>query len=308
MDASHDAPGACRRGRIFCAVRLCHPPPLRQAPSVGGRRIDVWIQDFHFPPRPTPLSPLVIRDRGHPHRSSTAMRNGASGIPFTRELTDNPLRHDWKTFIGNLAFLMKTYVPVWGSNDALWSLKFEWWFYMLYPLYWTDPAAIAVRRNGDRPRPFFGLSHWQGIWFFVPAGILFRDVVGWNVDLVARSPHWPRVHSLPGGSGSPFRMGRLLLVSRFQRTLYLEMMHRSVPDILWGLSCAGLMSLGFWWQQTGGFLRPLERLKWLGDICPMRSYVVHFHDTGLYERLGHLTVRLRSNCRDISGGFSSASH
>ena len=38
------------------------------------------------------------------------------------------------TFIGNLLFLQDSIVPVFGSNGPLWSLKFEWWFYMIYPL------------------------------------------------------------------------------------------------------------------------------------------------------------------------------
>lgn len=42
--------------------------------------------------------------------------------------------HDLTTLAGNLLFVQETYVPVFGSNGPLWSLKYEWWFYMLYPL------------------------------------------------------------------------------------------------------------------------------------------------------------------------------
>jgi peptidoglycan/LPS O-acetylase OafA/YrhL len=44
--------------------------------------------------------------------------------------------YGWRTFFGNLAFLQKTYVPCWGSDRPLWSLKYEWWFYMIYPCLW----------------------------------------------------------------------------------------------------------------------------------------------------------------------------
>lgn len=50
--------------------------------------------------------------------------------PF-RIVKDN---FDLSTLLGNLSFLMNTYVETWGSNFALWSLKFEWWFYMIYPV------------------------------------------------------------------------------------------------------------------------------------------------------------------------------
>ncbi len=39
-----------------------------------------------------------------------------------------------KVFLGNLFFLQKLYVPTFGSNEALWSLTNEFWYYMLFPL------------------------------------------------------------------------------------------------------------------------------------------------------------------------------
>lgn len=42
--------------------------------------------------------------------------------------------HGVTTFFGNLFFLQGGFVPIFGSNGPLWSLMYEWWFYMLYPL------------------------------------------------------------------------------------------------------------------------------------------------------------------------------
>jgi peptidoglycan/LPS O-acetylase OafA/YrhL len=52
-------------------------------------------------------------------------------------INENISMNSWslKTFLGNLVFLYRTYVPVYGTNGPAWSLKFEWWFYMLYPLF-----------------------------------------------------------------------------------------------------------------------------------------------------------------------------
>ena len=44
--------------------------------------------------------------------------------------------HTIQTGLGNMLFLMNSYVPVWGTNGPLWSLKYEWWFYMTYPIFW----------------------------------------------------------------------------------------------------------------------------------------------------------------------------
>jgi peptidoglycan/LPS O-acetylase OafA/YrhL len=37
-------------------------------------------------------------------------------------------------FLGNLFFLQTIYVPPLGSNDPLWSLAYEFWYYLLFPL------------------------------------------------------------------------------------------------------------------------------------------------------------------------------
>ena len=39
-------------------------------------------------------------------------------------------------FAGNAAFLQMVTVPPYGSNEALWSLSFEFWFYVVFPLLW----------------------------------------------------------------------------------------------------------------------------------------------------------------------------
>lgn len=39
-----------------------------------------------------------------------------------------------KNFFGNLLFLQEVKVPTFGSDGALWSLAYEFWYYMLFPL------------------------------------------------------------------------------------------------------------------------------------------------------------------------------
>lgn len=38
------------------------------------------------------------------------------------------------TFFGNLLFLQQIFLPVFGSNDPLWSLAYEFWYYVMFPL------------------------------------------------------------------------------------------------------------------------------------------------------------------------------
>jgi peptidoglycan/LPS O-acetylase OafA/YrhL len=40
----------------------------------------------------------------------------------------------WGTFLGNLFFLQGAHISVFGSNGPLWSLSYEFWYYMLFPV------------------------------------------------------------------------------------------------------------------------------------------------------------------------------
>jgi peptidoglycan/LPS O-acetylase OafA/YrhL len=42
--------------------------------------------------------------------------------------------HDGLTLLGNICFLQDLVVAPYGSNTALWSLAYEFWFYLLFPL------------------------------------------------------------------------------------------------------------------------------------------------------------------------------
>jgi peptidoglycan/LPS O-acetylase OafA/YrhL len=54
----------------------------------------------------------------------------------------------WPVFLGNMGFLQTIFVPVFGSNGALWSLANEFWYYLLFPLgFFALRGGTAVRRR-----------------------------------------------------------------------------------------------------------------------------------------------------------------
>jgi peptidoglycan/LPS O-acetylase OafA/YrhL len=68
-------------------------------------------------------------------------------------------------FCGNLFFVQTILVPTFGSNVALWSLSYEFWFYILFPV-----LATVVMKNNWVDR----------LWFLiVTALILF--FIGWPI-------------------------------------------------------------------------------------------------------------------------------
>jgi peptidoglycan/LPS O-acetylase OafA/YrhL len=54
-----------------------------------------------------------------------------------------PSRDGVETLLGNAAFLQEIVVPTYGSNGPLWSLSYEFWYYVLYPVL----IAVAFGRS-----------------------------------------------------------------------------------------------------------------------------------------------------------------
>jgi peptidoglycan/LPS O-acetylase OafA/YrhL len=51
-----------------------------------------------------------------------------------------------KDFWGSLFFLQEIYTKPYGSDGPLWSLSYEFWFYILFPL-----IALLAKRHSRRP-------------------------------------------------------------------------------------------------------------------------------------------------------------
>ncbi|AEU36876.1 acyltransferase family protein [Granulicella mallensis] len=64
------------------------------------------------------------------------------GIIPNYETGDISQLHTIKIFFGNLFFLQPMWVPTYGSDGSLWSLSYEFWYYLLFPL-----GLIAIRRE-----------------------------------------------------------------------------------------------------------------------------------------------------------------
>lgn len=49
-------------------------------------------------------------------------------------MRSQPIHLDWRTLLGNAFFLQDILVPTFGTNSALWSLSYEFWYYVLFGL------------------------------------------------------------------------------------------------------------------------------------------------------------------------------
>lgn len=71
------------------------------------------------------------------------------------------LRSTVHVFLGNLFFLQSILSPVFGSNGPLWSLSYEFWYYIVFPVL----ILAAARSVGTRARVLYGGFALLLFWF-----------------------------------------------------------------------------------------------------------------------------------------------
>jgi len=74
------------------------------------------------------------------------------------------LRSTIPIFLGNLFFLQSIVTPVFGSNTPLWSLSYEFWYYILFPVLFL----ISVKGIDFRSRIFYEVFAVLLVWFIGP--------------------------------------------------------------------------------------------------------------------------------------------
>ncbi len=173
--------------------------------------------------------------------------------------------HSSSTIFGNLFFLMRFYTPVFGTNGPLWSLAYEWWFYMFYPvLFYMGRSAIK-----------YGLITISLLY-------IFSVTIGFNIILLDKIftllPTWWLGTLLADiySKRSKIRFKYLIPFTLILLILPLEIINiplSGAKEILWAVGFAGFFSLCFQLQSKGK-KNWFIHLKPLGDIS-YSLYVIH---------------------------------
>lgn len=172
-----------------------------------------------------------------------------------------------KTVIGNLFMLHGTYVPEYGSNGLLWSLKYEWWFYMFYP------AIILLAKRSILYSSIMIFSFYVLRLLNVDLMIdLFNDLfsmfsIWWLGVLLS---HYYMKNNM--GTIKHFRILILFIVPSI---LFNEKQDRILYDFFWGLSCVGILSFLLFLNKSSIFVTVLNSLKALGEMS-YTLYLTHF--------------------------------
>ena len=169
------------------------------------------------------------------------------------------------TLAGNLAYLMETYVPVYGSNGPLWSLKFEWWFYMAYPLFWwltrRSLALATILMVG-----LFVVSFQPTLWPIALLRDVFSAMLIWWLGVLLAESFVGRIQ---------WRMPAMMVGCFCLAILLVMLVGKPLNDLAVGLGFTGLLALCFELSRRNVLLIWLARLKPLGDMS-YTLYVVHF--------------------------------
>jgi peptidoglycan/LPS O-acetylase OafA/YrhL len=174
--------------------------------------------------------------------------------------------HQWLTAIGNLLFLMKTYVPTWGTNDPLWSLKFEWWFYMFYPLFFLITRKSVLYATLLMSL-LFVLSFFGAIWPLLLLRSVFSAMLFWWFGALLADIYCGRIRI-------SFKVLCPLIAALFLLPLFPG--GTVLNDLVWSIFFVGVISTCFVIQNLNPkILTPLVKLKWLGDMS-YSLYVIHF--------------------------------
>jgi peptidoglycan/LPS O-acetylase OafA/YrhL len=177
------------------------------------------------------------------------------------------------TALGNLAFLMHGWVDCYGTNGPLWSLHFEWWFYMIYPLLW-----FFTRRSLGVATVFVVIA-FAVSWFVPPgpffsAAQIFTALLTWWFGALLAEIHVGRLR-VRWSWIAPLALllpALPLLLPRLSRWPILASGWGA--DTLYGLGFAGLFALCFVLRGRGWSLRFLTRLRPLGEMS-YTLYIIH---------------------------------
>ena len=199
------------------------------------------------------------------HLGYSIYYSGTTNELINKNVTNN---HDIVNFIGNLFFLETNKIGIWGTNGPSWSLKFEWWFYLLYPVIfifnkksvfkgWLFVLILLIISSF--------LKYHQFVFF---SSILKYLMIWWLGGLLA-DIYTKRIKV------SHLILSALIIFIPIVILFSNKINDNFYADVFWSIGIFGLLNFFFYLQTNGKEHKWANKLKWLGD-CSYTLYIIHF--------------------------------
>jgi peptidoglycan/LPS O-acetylase OafA/YrhL len=207
----------------------------------------------------------IGRSRGYTIYSQTTPYN------FINQLVGSD--HSFRTFLGTSLLWPNT--ADWGTNGPLWSLRTEWWFYLLYPPIWW----LLRRSMRGATALVFGLyiltfipDLWPPNTVLAGLQLVFASFPAWWLGALLAEVYVRQRNRIF------IRVSRLVALFPVLIFATIFMLYWNVPnqfiDMLWAIGFSAIIAGCFAWRSRQRSLKWLERLKPLGDIS-YSLYALH---------------------------------
>ena len=150
-------------------------------------------------------------------------------------------RSNWSTLVGNALFLQDIFVDPLGSNGALWSLSYEFWYYIVFPF-----LAFAILSKNQAIR-WLSASAAGVILLFVGKTISLYFIIWLTGAAINMFPPYPKSIELFAAIVMAVFFSLTLIASRLPGFLISQPVprfrvgHTFITDFVLGLATATLI-------------------------------------------------------------------
>lgn len=173
---------------------------------------------------------------------------------------------DLLTLLANAFFLQEILTPVFGSNGPLWSLSFEAWYYLIFPIqFWVSSRLAGFGWKGLAID--IGLAVLVIAAGFATSSLMLQMYACWYVGRLAMeaTPRLKRQTWLPASAFALWACAALVMAE-------LRLAASWIADLALASAVAGVLAATATWRVPAVILKPLRTLA---DFS-FSLYLIHF--------------------------------